>query len=42
LKQVEEATPENLWKMRSTVAALLCLDSTNLEEGICAPLVTAL
>jgi hypothetical protein len=42
LKQVEDVSAEDLWKIRSSVAALLCLDCKNVKERVCAPSVTAL
>lgn len=42
LKQVEGASADDLWKIRSSVAGLLSSDSNNGEEGVCALSVTAL
>jgi hypothetical protein len=42
LKQVQEASVEDLWKLRSSVAGLLQLDAKRNMEGGCVPSVTAL
>ena len=42
LKQVEDASAEDLWRIRGSVEGLLCLESNHKKKKQCAPAVTVL